>query len=56
MHYRLVSDEVYALLIAIRALAHDHVPDVEPAAAAYLDLSDEAPGRSLARPSGRVFT
>ncbi len=43
MHYRLVSDEVYALLIAIRAVARAHVPEVEPAAAAYLDLSDEPP-------------
>jgi rhodanese-related sulfurtransferase/DNA-binding transcriptional ArsR family regulator len=41
MHYRLVDDEVYALLIALRAVARDHVPEVEPAAAAYLGRSGE---------------
>ncbi len=41
MHYRLVGDGVYALLIALRAVARDHVPEVEPAAAAYLGRSDE---------------
>ena len=41
MHYRLVDDEVYALLVALRAVARDHVPEVEPAAAAYLGRSDE---------------
>ena len=41
MHYRLVDDGVYALLGALRAVARDHVPEVEPAAAAYLGRSDE---------------
>jgi rhodanese-related sulfurtransferase/DNA-binding transcriptional ArsR family regulator len=41
MHYRLTSDEVYALLVALRAVARDHVPEVEPAAAAYLGRSAE---------------
>jgi rhodanese-related sulfurtransferase/DNA-binding transcriptional ArsR family regulator len=41
MLYRLVSDDVYALLVALRAVARNHVPEVEPAAAAYLRRSDE---------------
>jgi rhodanese-related sulfurtransferase/DNA-binding transcriptional ArsR family regulator len=41
MHYRLVSDDVYVLLVALRTIARDHVPEVEPAAAAYLGRSDE---------------
>lgn len=41
MHYRLTSDEVYAILVSLRALARNHVPEVEPAAAAYLGTSDE---------------
>ena len=41
MHYRLVSDDVYALLGALRAVARAHVPEVEPAAAAYLGPPDE---------------
>ena len=32
---------MYALLGALRAVARDHVPEVEPAAAAYLGRSDE---------------
>jgi rhodanese-related sulfurtransferase/DNA-binding transcriptional ArsR family regulator len=41
MHYRLTSDEVYALLVALRAVARDHMPEAESAAAAYLGRSDE---------------
>jgi rhodanese-related sulfurtransferase/DNA-binding transcriptional ArsR family regulator len=41
MHYRLVSDDVYALLVSLRAVARGHVPEVEPAATAYLGRSDE---------------
>jgi rhodanese-related sulfurtransferase/DNA-binding transcriptional ArsR family regulator len=41
MHYRLAGDDVYALLISLRAVARGHVPEVEPAAAAYLGRSDE---------------
>jgi rhodanese-related sulfurtransferase/DNA-binding transcriptional ArsR family regulator len=41
MHYRLTSDAVYALLGALRAVARDHVPEVEAAAAAYLGRSHE---------------
>jgi len=43
MHYRIISDEVYALLVALRAVARDHVPEVEPAAAAYLGRSEPEP-------------
>jgi rhodanese-related sulfurtransferase/DNA-binding transcriptional ArsR family regulator len=41
MHYRLVSDEVYALLVTLRAVARGLVPEVGIAAAAYLGRSDE---------------
>jgi rhodanese-related sulfurtransferase/DNA-binding transcriptional ArsR family regulator len=41
MHYRLVSDDVYALLVALRAVARAHVPEVEVAAAGYLGIPDE---------------
>jgi rhodanese-related sulfurtransferase/DNA-binding transcriptional ArsR family regulator len=41
MRYRLVSDDVYALLVALRAVARTHVPEVGPAAAAYLGTPDE---------------
>jgi rhodanese-related sulfurtransferase/DNA-binding transcriptional ArsR family regulator len=41
MHYRLVGDEVYALLAAVRAIARDHLAEVEGAAAAYRGVSDE---------------
>jgi rhodanese-related sulfurtransferase/DNA-binding transcriptional ArsR family regulator len=41
MHYRLVSDDVYALLVSLRTVARAHVPEVELAAAAYLNLPDE---------------
>jgi rhodanese-related sulfurtransferase/DNA-binding transcriptional ArsR family regulator len=40
-HYRLVTDEVYALLATLRAVARGHLTEVEPAAAAYLGRSDE---------------
>jgi hypothetical protein len=35
------GDGVYALLVALRAVARHHVPEVGPAAAAYLGRSDE---------------
>jgi len=41
MHYRLTGDEVYALVASLRAVAREHVAEVEPAAAAYLHVSDE---------------
>jgi rhodanese-related sulfurtransferase/DNA-binding transcriptional ArsR family regulator len=41
MYYRLVSDEVYALLVSLRGVARGHLAEVEPAAAAYLGRSDE---------------
>ena len=41
MHYRLVGDEVYALLAAVRAIAHEQLAEVERAAAAYRGVSDE---------------
>jgi rhodanese-related sulfurtransferase/DNA-binding transcriptional ArsR family regulator len=34
--YRLVSDDVYALLVALRRVAHEQLADVERAATAYL--------------------
>lgn len=41
MHYRLTGDEVYALVASLRAVAQEHVAEVEPAAAAYLGAFDE---------------
>jgi rhodanese-related sulfurtransferase len=41
MHYRLTGDEVYALVVSLRAVAQAHVPDIEPAAVAYLGASEE---------------
>jgi rhodanese-related sulfurtransferase/DNA-binding transcriptional ArsR family regulator len=41
MHYRLVGDDVYALLTAVRAIAHEHLDEVERAAAAYRGTPDE---------------
>ena len=41
MHYRLTGDEVYQLVASLRAVAQEHVAEVEPAAAAYLGASDE---------------
>jgi rhodanese-related sulfurtransferase len=39
--YRLGGDDVYALLAAVRSTAHEHLAEVERAAAAYRGVSDE---------------
>jgi rhodanese-related sulfurtransferase/DNA-binding transcriptional ArsR family regulator len=41
MHYRLTGDEVYALVVSLRAVALAHVADVVPTAAAYLGATDD---------------
>jgi rhodanese-related sulfurtransferase/DNA-binding transcriptional ArsR family regulator len=41
MYYRLTGDEVYALVVSLRAVALAHVPDVRPAAVAYLGRLDD---------------
>lgn len=40
-YYRLTSDQVYALLSAMRTIARECVPDFAPVAAAYLGVSTE---------------
>ncbi len=43
MYYRLSSDDVYALVVAVRSVARDHIADVAPAAAAYLGDTEPEP-------------